>query len=119
MARADRRTGIALASSDARAQAKLKRSSVLGYLGEEFPLPPIAAEDWRQGLRTRFTQLDLPIDERALTLLLEQSRCHPYCTMLLAKHAAQLAQPFGAVGESVIRLALPTVQRHEAWRKLR
>jgi hypothetical protein len=49
-------------------------------------------------------------------LLLEESRCHPYCTMLLAKHAAELGQPFEAVTMSVIRLALPTVQKHEAWR---
>jgi hypothetical protein len=116
MARDDRLTGIALASSDSHAERKLKRSSVLGYLGEEFTLPAIDIGDWRHGLRSRFDQADVPIDDEALGLLLEESRCHPYCTMLLAKHAAELAQPFGAVTSSVIRLALPTVQKHEAWR---
>jgi hypothetical protein len=53
----------------------------------------------------------LPLDEYPTA-----SACHPYCTMLLAKHAAELVQSFGTVTTSVIRLALPTVQKHEAWR---
>jgi hypothetical protein len=116
LARDDRLTGIALASSDSHAERKLKRSNVLGYLGEEFILPAIEIEDWRHGLRSRFDQAEVPIDDEALELLLEESRCHPYCTMLFAKHAAELAQSFGTVTTSVIRLALPTVQKHEAWR---
>jgi hypothetical protein len=116
MARDDRLAGIALTSSDNHAERKLKRSNVLGYLGEEFTLPAINVDDWRHGLRSRFDQAGVPIDREALDLLLEESRCHPYCTMLLAKHAAELGQPFEAVTVSVIRLALPTVQKHEAWR---
>ncbi len=116
MARADRLTGIALTSSDNHAERKLKRSSVLGYLGEEFTLPAIDIDDWRHGLRSRFEQAGVPIDDEALNLLLEESRCHPYCTMLLAKHAAELGQPFEAITASVVGLALPTVQKHEAWR---
>jgi hypothetical protein len=115
MARDDRLTGIALASSDSRAERKLKRSSVLGYLGEELSLPPIDIGDWRQGLVPRFQAAGVPIDEDALALLLEESRCHPYCTMLLAKQTAQLAQTFGRTTTSVVRLALPTVRKHEAW----
>lgn len=116
MARDDRRTGIALTSSDSHAERKLRRSTVLGYLGEEFTLPAISADDWRSALRSRFGQAGVPIDDAALDLLLDESRCHPYCTMLLAKHAAELGQPFEGVTVSVIRLALPTVERHEAWR---
>jgi hypothetical protein len=116
MARDDRLTGIALTSSDNHAERKLKRSNVLGYLGEEFTLPAINVDDWKHGLRSRFDRAGVPIDEEALDLLLDESRCHPYCTMLLAKHAAELGQPFEAVTASVVRLALPTVQKHEAWR---
>jgi hypothetical protein len=116
MARDDRRTGIALTSSENHAERKLKKSSVLGYLGEEFTLPAINVDDWRHGLRSRFEHAGVPIDQEALDLLLEESQCHPYCTMLLAKHAAELGQPFDAVTASVVRLALPTVQKHEAWR---
>lgn len=116
MARDDRLTGIALTSSDNRAERKLRPPKVLGYLGEEFVLPAIDVDDWRLGLRSRFDQAGVPIDNAALDLLLEESQCHPYCTMLLAKHAAELGQPFEAVTVSVIRLALPTVQKHEAWK---
>jgi len=117
LARDDRLTGVALTSSDNHAERKLKRSSVLGYLGEEeFTLPAIDIDDWRHGLRSRFDQAGVPIHNQALDLLLEESQCHPYCTMLLAKHAAELAQPFEAVTTGIIRLALPTVQKHEAWR---
>jgi hypothetical protein len=115
LAHGDRRVGVLLGSSDQRASDTLRRSDVLGYLGEEFPLPPIARADWEVGLRRRFKQAELPIEQPALELLLEESRCHPYCTMLLAKHCAELAQPFGSVTASVVRLALPTVRRHEAW----
>jgi hypothetical protein len=116
MARDDRITGIALTSSDNRAERKLRSSKVLGYLGEEFTLPAINIDDWRHGLRSRFDHAGVPIDAAALELLLEESRCHPYCTMLLAKHAAELGRPFEAVTASVIRLALPTVEKHEAWK---
>lgn len=116
MARDDRLTGIALTSSDNRAERKLRPPKVLGYLGEEFMLPAIDVDDWRHGLRSRFDQAGVPIDHAALDLLLEESQCHPYCTMLLAKHAAELGQPFEAVTVGVIRLALPTVQKHEAWK---
>jgi hypothetical protein len=60
MARDDRGTGIALTSSDNHAERKLKRSNVLGYLGEGFTLPAINADDWRQGLRFRFDQAGVP-----------------------------------------------------------
>jgi hypothetical protein len=39
--------------------------------------------------------------------------------MLLAKQTAQLAQTFGASTTSVVQLALPTVRKHDAWKKLR
>jgi hypothetical protein len=119
MADGDRRAGIALASSDSRAERKLRRSSVLGYLGEEFSLPPIEIADWTHALRLRFEAAGVPIDGDALALLLEESRGHPYCTMLLAKQTAQLAQTFGASTTSVVQLALPTVRKHDAWKKLR
>lgn len=114
-----RRAGVALASSDGRAERKLRRSSVLGYLGEEFTIALIATPDWIHSLRLKFEAAGVPIDADALALLLEESRGHPYCTMLLAKQTAQLALPFGAVSKSVVQLALPTVEKHDAWRKLR
>lgn len=119
LADGERRTGVALASSDDRAERKLRRSSVLGYLGEEFTIPPIATPDWSHALSSKFDAAGVPIERNALALLLEESRGHPYCTMLLAKQTAQLALAFGAASTSVVRLALPTVEKHDAWRRLR
>jgi hypothetical protein len=114
-ARDDRRTGVVMASSEARAEEMLKQPDVLGYLGEHFQLAPIADEDWRHGLRERFDRANVRIAPDALDLLLAQSRGHPYCTMLLAKHAAELGSTFGEVTVSVVQIALPTVREHEAW----
>jgi hypothetical protein len=115
-ARDDRRTGVVLASSEAGAEEMLKTPEVLGYLGEHFRLAPIADEDWRHGLRERFERAGVPIAPGALDLLLEESCGHPYCTMLLAKHAAELGVTFGDVTVGVVRVALPTVREHEAWK---
>ena len=43
-------------------------------------------------------------------------RGHPYCTMLLAKKAAEVAGAFEVTTSSVIAVALPTVRKHEAWK---
>jgi hypothetical protein len=115
-ARDDRQTGVVLASSEASAEETLKQPEILGYLGEHFQLAPIAEDDWRHGLRERFDHADVPIAPNALDLLLDESRGHPYCTMLLAKHAAELGLTFGEVTLSVVQVALPTVREHEAWK---
>ncbi len=111
----DRRTGVVLASSEARAEEMLKQPDVLGYLGEHFRLAPIADADWRHGLSVRFNRAGVPIASEALDLLLKESCGHPYCTMLLAKHAAELGVTFGEVTVAVVQIALPTVREHEAW----
>jgi len=114
-ARDDRRTGVVLASSEASAEEMLKKPEVLGYLGEQFRLAPIADDDWRHGLRERFDRAGVPIAPDALDLLLDESR-DPYCTMLLAKHAAELGVTFSEVTISVVHIALPTVREHDAWK---
>lgn len=115
-ARDDRRTGVVLASSEASAKETLKQPEVLGYLGEHFRLAPITEDDWRHGLHERFDRAGVPIAPDALDLLLDQSRGHHHCTMLLAKHAAELGITFGEVTVAVVQIALPTVREHEAWK---
>jgi hypothetical protein len=39
--------------------------------------------------------------------------------MLLARQCAELGGAFGNVNVDVVELALPTVERHEAWQLLR
>jgi hypothetical protein len=112
-----RRLGVLLASSVDSAQRTL--IPVLQFLGEPFVIPHIAQEDWQHDLRERFKRANLSLDPPALERLLDLSTGQPYCTMLLARQCAQLGGAFGAVNTDVVELALPTVERHEAWQQLR
>lgn len=49
------------------------------------PLRPIAAEDWRDGLRARFAADDCIVEERALERLVALGELHPRATMLIAQ----------------------------------
>jgi hypothetical protein len=73
----------------------------------------------REGKRERFKHADLSLEEPALERLLDLSTGQPYCTMLLARQCAELGGAFGTVNVDVVELALPTVERHEAWQLLR
>jgi hypothetical protein len=112
-----RRLGVLLASSEDSAQSTLV--PILQFLGEPFVLPHIAREDWQHDLRERFKRADLSLEEPALQRLLDLSTGQPYCTMLLARQCAELGDAFGTVNVDVVELALPTVERHEAWQLLR
>src|SRR5581483_6830479 len=81
------RIGVVLASSEESAEQVLV--PVLKFLGEPFALPRIAGEDWRHELRERFRDVGSPIDDEALSRLLDLSTGQPYCTMLLARHCAE------------------------------
>ena len=111
------RLGVLLASSENSAQSTLV--PILQYLGEPFDIPHIALEDWRHDLRERFKRADLSVEEPALERLLDLATGQPYCTMLLARQCAELGGAFGTVNVDVVELALPTVERHEAWQRLR
>lgn len=112
-----RRLGVLLASSEDSAQRTLV--PILQFLGEPFVVPHIAREDWQHDLRERFKRADLSLEEPALERLLDLSTGQPYCTMLLARQCAELGGAFGTVNVDVVDLALPTVERHEAWQRLR
>jgi hypothetical protein len=112
-----RHLGVLLLSSEDSAQTTLV--PILQFLGEPFDLPHIAWEDWRHDLHERFRSVDLTVDPPALERLLDLSTGQPYCTMLLARQCAELGRAFGTVNMDVVDLALPTVQRHEGWQRLR
>ncbi len=111
--------GVVVASSERRALEQLTaQGGPLRYVGARFDLPAIAHEDWQVGLRERFAELGAPITAAALGLLLDQSRGHPYCTMLLAHESGRLGMDLGEVNEAVVQAALVTTRRDEAWREL-
>ena len=82
-------------------------------------MPPIPGEDWRSGLRGRSIELGIPITDDALDLLLEQSRGHPYCTMLLAHESARVSAGMQETSAAAVAAALVSVQRDEALQELR
>jgi hypothetical protein len=114
--RNDERIGVIVASSEASAlESLIGPGCTLEYVGQRVRLPPIARADWEHELPRRFAAVDVPITPEALALLLDQARGHPYCTMLLAREAARIGQPIGAVSDVIVRAALLVAAEDEAW----
>ena len=112
--------GVVVASSEQHALKQLTAADgPLRYVGARFALAEIAREDWQVGLQERFAKLGAPVTAGALNLLLDQSRGHPYCTMLLAHESGRLGIDLGGVSEVVVEAALVTVRRDETWQQLR
>ena len=114
--RHDLKLGVVVASSEASALAALTGpSQPFEYVGISLPLPRIRDEDWRAALRPRFDAFNAPITDEALTMLLDESQLHPYCTMLLARESARIGATLGATGDAAIVAALDVAERDEAW----
>jgi len=62
-----------------------------GGFGSFRRLRPIAAEDWRRGLRRRLVADNCTIDDEALELLVDLGGGHPRVTMLIAQQAHLLS----------------------------
>lgn len=117
------RLGVVIASSERRALELLSaEGGPLQYVGDRFPVPPIAEADWRSELAVRFGRLGVPIEPGALDLLLERSTSQPYCTMLLARESAIVAitgtGPGGLCAETHVHAGLLMAMRDEAWQDL-
>jgi hypothetical protein len=56
-----------------------------------------------------------PIDADALGLLLDESRGHPYCTMLLCRASARAGLPGGRTGIPAVSAGLLEVREDEGW----
>lgn len=113
--RNDRRFGVVIASSEASAlEALTAAGGPLHLVGQRVPLPRIAGEDWRSGLRGRFAAAGSPLDDDALELLLAESRGHPFCTMWPARESARIAEPLGAMSAASVEAALTVVRADPA-----
>ncbi len=114
--RHDRKLGVVVASSEASAlDGLIGPGQPFEYVGIRLPLPRIRDEDWRGALRPRFEAFDAPITDDALTLLLDESQRHPYCTMLLARESARIGRTLGETGDAAVAAALEVAERDEAW----
>jgi uncharacterized protein len=63
--------------------------------GSFLPLRPIAAEDWRDGLRSRFESDECVIDDAALGRIVALGELHPRVTMLIAQRTHILSVMLG------------------------
>jgi hypothetical protein len=114
--RHDLKLGVVVASSEASALTELTGpGQPFEYVGISLSLPRIRDEDWRAALRPRFDAFNAPIAEEALTMLLDESQQHPYCTMLLARESARIGGTLGETGIAAVVAALDVAERDEAW----
>ncbi len=114
--RHDRKLGVIVASSEASALEELTGPErTFEYVGTRLPLPQIRDEDWQAALRPRFERFGAPITDDALRMLLEESKRHPYCTMLLARESARVGATLGETGVAAVLAALDVAESDEAW----
>lgn len=114
--RNDTRVGVIVSSSLASALESLTAEDApLRYVGQRVPLPPIDRGDWEAALPPRFLAVQAPIDAAALGLLLDESRCQPYCTMLLCRASARAGLPGECTDAAAVRAGLLEVAQDEAW----
>ncbi|MCA1699355.1 MAG: hypothetical protein LC790_10865, partial [Actinobacteria bacterium] len=114
--RNDARIGVIVSSSLASALERLTgEDGPLRYVGQRLPIPPIDRGDWEAALPTRFEAVGAPIEPDALALLLDESRAHPYCTMLLCRASARAGLPGGRTGVAAVSAGLLEVREDEGW----
>lgn len=109
---------------DACLEGLVGSGGALQYAGYRFELPPIAPDDWRPGLRERFSLLGLSISAERLDRLISLAGAHPYRTMRLAQETARVARALPStaspapVGEGDLEAALLAVRTDPAWGQL-
>lgn len=55
------------------------------------PLQPITRDEWREGIGSRFEQAKIPVSPGALDAIIDAGAGHPRATMLVARHAYEIA----------------------------
>lgn len=114
--RDDERIGVIGSSSLASALERLTgEEGPLRYVGQRLPMPPIDRGDWEAALSARFDAVGAPIDPDALGLLLDESRGHPYCTMLVCRASARAGLPGGRTETAAVSAGLLEVREDEGW----
>jgi AAA domain len=95
-------------SEESAVRALREQGAPLALIGQEFELSDIAREDWMHGLARRFQEVDVRIDDRALSSILDASEGHPRRTMLIASniHMAAIAQPDRVANQSLVELSM-------------
>jgi len=89
----------------------------LERIGQEFELGDIAVEDWIPGLRDRFAEGGVKIEDRELFEVVQASGGHPRRTMLIASYVypTALAQPDRIATNALVEFAIRDARRDRAW----
>lgn len=105
-------------SEESAAQELTEPGRPLVAIGEEFELTDISTEDWLAGLRDRFGEAGIEIEDRELFTMLEASDGHPRRTMMIASRVNQAAsfQPDRHADATLVELAIGDARRDRSWR---
>lgn len=107
-----------LAGSEETSVRALREDGALVAIGSEFEVPEIALEDWLHGLRRRFAEVDVEIEDGLLDQIVSASAGHPRRTMLVASkiHIAASQQPDRIATASIVELAIRDAREDRSWR---
>lgn len=89
----------------------------LASIGREFRLSDIGSEDWLRGLRLRFEEAGISLDDAELFAIVEASDGHPRRTMLIASyvHTKAELQPDTSASQALVDLAIHDARKDRAW----
>ncbi len=89
----------------------------LASVGREFRLADIGSEDWLRGLRRRFEEIGVSIDDAELFAIVEASDGHPRRTMLIASyiHSKAVIAPDRTASSTLVELAIRDARKDRAW----
>jgi len=109
---------FAFAGSEESAVRELRaEGQPLASIGREFRLSVIGSEDWLRGLRLRFEEAGIDIDDAELFAIVEASDGHPRRTMLIASyvHTKAELQPDTSASQALVDLAIHDARKDRAW----
>ena len=104
-------------SEESAAQALRERGRPLSAVGEQFALPEIDWEEWLPGLRARFEEAGVKVDDAAIYAMLEASEGHPRRTMMVASRVLTLAklQADRTATGTLVTLAIRDARGDRSW----
>ncbi len=105
-------------SEESAVRALRERGQPLAPIGEELSLPDISTEDWLHGLRIRFREVGIIVEDEQLLAIVEASDNHPRRTMLVSSRVRGSAEaaPDRVATETLVELAIRDAQADHSWK---
>jgi hypothetical protein len=104
-------------SEESAVRALRESDRPLASIGEEFSLPDIATKEWLRGLRGRFQEAGVTVEDGPLLAIVEASDGHPRRTMLISSrvHGSAAATPNREATKTLVKLAIHDAQGDRSW----